>query len=312
MKRFLILFIVLISGCTAINKANKFYEQGDYETAIRESKIIIASDSLNARAHFLLGRSYFAQGKLDKAVQSFQTAYEIEPATSVTKKAKLQLIKAKVELSDSLFQHKDYRNALFGFQDVLELDSTNIPALFKLGEIYYETGRLTKSREMFQKVLQHDDDNNSAIKRIQHIDNRTAEAENDYESGRDYFEQYKYRSALSQLEKALENEPDHYDAQYYHAMATGCILYNKGGKNDLWDAIEEFGRAMAIRPNAGEPHYYLALAYEKKDRRDFENVIQEYQNYLKKEPNGKFAEQARKKIKELTELRDRLKEFWGK
>ncbi len=312
MKRFLILFVFLISGCTAINKAAKFYDQGDYETAIQECQKIIASDSLNTKAHFLLGRCYYAQEKLEKAVKSLQTAYELKPVTSVTKKARLELIKAKLNFSDSLFKHKDYRNALSGYRYVLELDSTNIPGSLKLGKIYYETGQLTKSREMYQRVLQYDDNNTAAIKQIQDIDNRTAEAENDYEVGRDYFEQYKYESALKQLEKALKNEPDHYGAQYFQALAKGCLLYNKGRESDLWDAIEEFGKAMVIRPNAGEPHYYIALAYEKKDRHEFDNAIQEYQNYLNKAPNGEFAGQAQNKIKELTELRGRLKEFWGK
>lgn len=312
MKRFLILFVLLISGCTAINKVTKFYDQGDYDTAIRECQVIIASDSLNAKAHLLLGRCYSAQGKLEKAVQSLKTAYELKPATSVTNKAKLELITAQLNFADSLFQEKDFRKALAGYKYVLELDSTHVPGALKLGGTYYETGLLTKSREMYQRVLQDDEDNIVAIKRIQDIDNRTAEAEDDYEAGREYFVQYKYESALTRLEKALKNEPDHYDAQYFKALAKGCILYNKGGKNDLWDAIEEFGTAMAIRPAAGEPHYYLALAYEKKDRREFDNAIQEYQKYLDKEPNGEFAGEARKKIKELKELRDRLKDFWGK
>ena len=69
---------------------------------------------------------------------------------------------------------------------------------------------------------------------------------------------------------------------------------------------------MTLKPESGEPHYYLAQAYEKKDRREFDNAIQEYKIVLEKEPNGNFARQSKRKIKELTELRDRLKKFWGK
>ncbi|MBD3290395.1 tetratricopeptide repeat protein [candidate division KSB1 bacterium] len=312
MKRIPILFILLLAGCTAINKANKFYDQGDYETAIRESKLILENDSTNVKAYLLLGRSYLAKGELKNAVDALQTAYAITPTSVATKKAKAELINAQAQLSDSLYNAKNYHRAIEGYEYVLELDSTNIHALLKSGDIYYETGQLTKSRDMYQKVLQYNEDNIQAIKKIQAIDNRTAEAEEAYEAGVEYFNDYKYQAALKALEQALQKEPDHYDARYYRALAQGCILYNKGGKDELWDAIEEFGKAMAIRPNAGEPHYYLALAYEKKDRREFENAIREYRNYLEKDPDGEFANQSRKKIKELTELRNRLKEFWGK
>jgi tetratricopeptide (TPR) repeat protein len=315
MRRLVVLFLLLLAGCTAVNKANKFYKEGDYDTAIKECRMIIEKDSLNADAHLLLGRCYHARGNFKDAIASLTTAYQITPASMATNKAKKELILVQFQYADSLFKKKNYNPALSGYKFVLELDPAHVNCLMKISDLYYENGMLTKARGHYQQVLKYDDGNQIAINKIEQIDRRSAMAEGDYQKGRKFFEKYQYNSAMKYLKKALENEPDHNDAQYYFAMTKGSILYNKGRKSDLWEAIEEFGKAMVLNPESGEPHYYLALAYEKKDskdKRELDNAIEEYKNYLDKEPTGRFAKQCRKKIKDLAAARDKLKKFWGK
>ncbi|HEX9974586.1 MAG TPA: hypothetical protein VGD14_21140, partial [bacterium] len=137
-------------------------------------------------------------------------------------------------------------------------------------------------------------------------------AEVNFQKGKYFYDQNKEQSALSYLKLALNNKPDHKDATYYFHMTEGKILYRKGSKSACWDAISHYGKAMMLRTESAEPHFYMAQAYEKKDRNEFDNAIDEYQIALKKEPTGNLAGPSKKKIKDLTTRRDKLKKFWGK
>ncbi|MCK5740104.1 hypothetical protein KAH55_13010 [bacterium] len=116
---------------------------------------------------------------------------------------------------------------------------------------------------------------------------------------------------MKQLEVALKAKPDHKDAQYYHALSQGALLYLRGSKTQLWDAISEFGTAMTLRPDSGEPHYFMGMAYEKKNRNEFDNAIEEYQTAIQKEPEGWFVKSSQQKIKKLSKTRNVLRKFWG-
>jgi tetratricopeptide (TPR) repeat protein len=77
--------------------------------------------------------------------------------------------------------------------------------------------------------------------------------------------------ALNMYEKALQLEP------------SNPVLWNEIGqvyvmKNDLTKAKESFTRAAELRPQYVDPHYYLALIYDKENNK--EAAIAELQNIL--------------------------------
>ena len=50
----LFLFLLLVS-CAGLKKANEFYENKNYELAIKECQQAVEKDSLNAEAYFIMG-----------------------------------------------------------------------------------------------------------------------------------------------------------------------------------------------------------------------------------------------------------------
>jgi len=58
---------------------------------------------------------------------------------------------------------------------------------------------------------------------------------------------------------------NHEDAKYTLHLVRGRRFYKQGSVSDIWDAITEFGYASVLRPEAVEPVFYMAQAYEKKD-----------------------------------------------
>jgi tetratricopeptide (TPR) repeat protein len=313
MKKFLIFLTCFAAlSCAGMKKANELYRNKNYESSIEECKKAIAQDSLNAEAYLILGKSYQALNKLDEAVAALVTVTQLQPHTKYHAEAKQKLIHIKLEIANNFLEQEQYNRAISGYQEIIVLDSTNFDAYCKLGKCYEKNGLLDKARSYYERASKFKSDDQVTFARIGMIDSLNQIAEVHFQKGKIFYDQNKEQSARKYLKLALENKPDHKDAAYYFHMTEGKILYRKGNKSACWDAISHYGKAMMLRPESSEPHFHMAQAYEKKDRNEFDNAIDEYQIALKKEPTGSFAGASKKKIKELTTRRDQLKKFWGK
>lgn len=313
MKKFVIILICLaMISCAGMKKANDFYRNENYESAIAECEKAISQDSLNTEAYFILGKSYKALARIEEAMSAFTTVYRSHSHTKFHAEAKQELVQIKLELANNSLEKEQYNRAISGYQEIIALDSTNFDAYFSLGKCYEKNGLIDKARSYYEKANHFKSDDREAFARIGMIDSLKQIADFNFEKGKKYYDQNKTQSALKYLKIALKNKPDHEAATYYFHMTEGKILYRKGSKSACWDAITHYGKAMMIRPESSEPHFHLAQAYERKDRNEFDNAIDEYQMVLKKEPEGSFAAASKKKIKELKAHRDKLKKFWGK
>lgn len=313
MKRYIAFMIgFIILNCAGMKKASEFYQNKDYELAIEECQQAIAQDSLNAEAYFIMGKSYKALGKNDEAMTSLTRAFTIQPHSSVTDEAKNELVDLKMSLANDLFDKEMSNQAISEYKEILKLDSTRVDAYIKLGDYYKKNRYLDKANFYFQKAGRLDSVNSDIVSAIHSIDSLRRVAEVNFEKGKKNYLNNRNKTAAKYLKLALENKADHNDAKYFHHMAQGKILYKKGSRSNCWDAIVQYGKAMMIRPNSAEPHFFMAQAYEKKDRNEFDNAIEEYRNALKKEPNGPYSAKSKKKIEALTSRRDKLRKFWGK
>ena len=311
MKKYLII-VLLFFSCVGLKNANEFYENKNYELTIKECQKAVDKDSLYAEAYLLMGKSYRAMNKIDQAITALKTAFLIKPNSSITNKAKLDLIQTKLFKADMALKEKDYNVAFSQYKDVLELDSTDFRANYQLGLAYEENRWLDKSKHYYEKARLINSAETSIPKKMAKIDSLTQLAETNFKKGKRYYVQRKNNSAARYLKLAINYKDDFNDAKYYYNMARGKILNKKGSEGQLWDAIEAFGKAMILKPDLAEPHYFLGISYEKKDRNEFDNAITEFNIAIEKEPNGRFASSCRKKIKELKNRRDKLKKFWGK
>lgn len=312
MKRFILIFLIFILSCATMKKGREFYDQKNYQAAIEECQKEIAKDSTNADAYLLMGKSYFALKNYKEAVKALETAMQIKPGTRVAEEAATELITVKLAIGQQAAKEESYARAISEFKEILEKDSTNFSANYNLAKVYEANGWLKKAKAYYQKAAATASEDAQLATKIASIDSLMALAEKNFVQGKNYYLQGKNFSASKYLKKALKYQADHKEASYYFHMAQGKILYKKGGKSRLWDAIDHFGQAMMIHENSAEPHYYMALAYEKKNRNEFDNAISEYKIALEKEPNGKYAKICRRKIRELSARQAKLKKFCGK
>ena len=102
--------------------------------------------------------------------------------------------------------------------------------------------------------------------------------------------------AVDEYQKVLKIDPTNKTARYELLVLEGLNLYRKGSKSELWDAIELFSKAASIDMDSGIANYWIAKSYEKKDSKDFELIIEAYEQALiKKLPDDlrQDAEDAR-------------------
>ena len=313
MKKWFILLIGLgLLNCAGLKKANEFYQNENYKLAIKECQRAIAQDSLNTEAYLIMGKSFNALGKKDSAMTFLQKVYQVQPYSNVTLSARKEIITIKLEIANKFLDEKRYNPAISAYTEIIEMDSTNFAAYHKLGDCYEQNGLLDKAKFYYQKASQIEAQNPFVSNKIQAVDSLSQVAESNFEKGYKFFAANKNKSAVKYLKLALAAKADHKNAKYYFHVAQGKIFYRKGRKSDCWDAIEHYGKAMMVRPESAEPHFLMAQAYEKKDRNEFDNAIEQYRIALEKEPSGQYAAKSKQKIKELKTRRDKLKKFWGK
>lgn len=88
--------------------------------------------------------------------------------------------------------------------------------------------------------------------------------------------------AIKEYKKVLAIDPINKTARYELLILEGLSLYKKGGKPELWDAIEMFSKATSIDKDNGVASYWIAKSYEKKDSKDYDLIIEAYEDSLNK------------------------------
>tara|TARA_B100001750_G_scaffold73897_1_gene58867 strand:+ start:112 stop:621 length:510 start_codon:yes stop_codon:yes gene_type:complete len=115
---------------------------------------------------------------------------------------------------------------------------------------------------------------------------------------------------FAQYKKILIIDPNHSIAKYHIYMDEGKNHHKKGHKNGQWDAIQAFSKAAALIDSLGEPYYWIAKAYEKKDEMDFELALESYDMALKLYLPEKTRPIVISKRNDLIKRKETFDDFW--
>ena len=122
--------------------------------------------------------------------------------------------------------------------------------------------------------------------------------------------EHNYIKASNHFLQALDFNDQDTTAQYNLLLVQGHILLNKGNKNGLWDAIEKYARAASLRPNLGEPYYWIAQIYIKLGITDFDLILESYEKALNLTMNQELLFQSKKDYNKTLERKKKLDTFW--
>ena len=119
-----------------------------------------------------------------------------------------------------------------------------------------------------------------------------------------------YVGAKVHFSNVLNYSYDDSIAQYNLYMIDGHLLRGTGNKEKLWDAIELYYKAVRMQPLNGEPYFFIGKAYQSLGNKDFDLILESYQNAL----GLQLSEEIKKKVEgEMSLVSDRenkLKDFW--
>ena len=120
----------------------------------------------------------------------------------------------------------------------------------------------------------------------------------------------KRETALKEYKKVLTIDPNNKTARYELLILEGLSLYKKGSKPSLWDAIEIFSKASMINQDDGLASYWIAKSYEKKDGKDYDLIIEAYEDSLSKKLPEKLRKDAQASKEAANNKKKTFNNFW--
>jgi tetratricopeptide (TPR) repeat protein len=185
----------------------------------------LACTSDNSIAECNLGYALFQRGKVDEAIDHYQTALRINPNDDFTCN----------NLGLALFQKGEVTNAVAQYQKALEINPVYMEAQNNLGNALCSEGKVDEAIAHYQKALQ--------------INSEFAEAH--YNLGNALSQKGDVEDAVPHYEKAVQINPDFLEAQFN----LGSALLQKGNAEE---AITHFREALRLRPDYAEAQNSLA------------------------------------------------------
>ncbi len=234
-----------------INLANAKDEAGDYDSAILGYTKAIELDKRNALAYNNRGFSYFHKGEFEKAMNDYDMALMLSPKLKIAKYNKQELIKILKEdeeysdlLKNAENSHKDYKyyfnlgiqeanvgntnEAMSAYNKVIELKPDFAPVYMFIGILEFQKENYKKAYEYYSKTIDIDKNMVDAyFNRAQIVFATKTEDEKEL------------KSALKDLEKAIEFDDKFIDAHY--SMA---VIYKNMG--DYKQAIKSLDKILEI------------------------------------------------------------------
>ena len=119
-----------------------------------------------------------------------------------------------------------------------------------------------------------------------------------------------YIKASNHYLQAFELNDQDTITQYNLFLVEGHMFLKKGNKNGLWDGIEKYAHAASLRPDLGEPHYWIAQIYIKLGDMDFDLILESYEKALSLTLDQALLSRAEKGYNETLDRKKKLDKFW--
>ena len=193
--------------------------------------------------------------------------------------------RAKLAEGDGFFAAKDYRRALFAYQDAERLDTGSVEALYKCGLTYATLGYYQEAVDRWEKVLTIDPvnagakDNIARARRHMNAPNAPvadiagsddAGARTHYAKGVELINGQHYNESLPYLDEAIRLKPSY--AVAYIARGSAHV-----GLGQFTEAVTDYRASLGIDASMASPLFGIAEAYRGMD--DNGHAVDFYRRY---------------------------------
>ncbi|MDR1933221.1 MAG: tetratricopeptide repeat protein [Spirochaetales bacterium] len=313
----LVFVIKTIAAPQKVATVANLVRQRKNTAAIRIAKKILAKDSKNLEAHYLLGFAYLGDNKPELAIIELRTVNQTGVFTALCPeipfrkkiaelyakfnqpeealKEYLLLIKKEPNVPDHYLnagrlleeRSNSPKTATF-YQKAIELDGRNWKSYFYLGSLMVKEKKKGEAIAALEKSIKLNPENYAAH----------------FYLGRLYKDDHDYPSALAAFEKAQKDQEYKIKALVERG---GCFM----SMQDMSRAMPELERAIKLGEGKEDndilfARYFLSLCYEQ--TRNIDGAIQQWQKIHAKKPGFKDVAEKLSQYQDIQQ-NDALKDF---
>lgn len=194
-----------------------------YDASFFTVQKIMNLDKQNAEGFFMLGMIYRAQGDNDRAINSFQSAVELDP----------EIVDAWIILGD-LFADKDFKIAERYYDNAIRLDPENLQSYHAKAFYLQNSNRTSQAIQLYKEINRRDPQYTDAY----------------LNTGILYLDLDSLSQAFEHFDILVKIEPQNYLGYYYRGITKMFSGDKEGAKADL---------DQALRFNAGFEKAEIAL-----------------------------------------------------
>lgn len=274
-----------------VEQGARFEAKGEYEKALGEYRSILADDPRNSEAYYLAAQARMKMKDYSGALANFRLAYRYTPTMSEAYEGAAKVYEALGQKSKAEAERaKDPKNApvveeAAPVEEVVAPEPVKEPVREEPKEEPVKEEEPVKA-EPVKKAAAPEPENE-----VKSAQSDPSASEDPFEKGVELFKAGKYEEAAPLWREVLSKKPGDAGA-YFYAGLTRFELgeYDKAEYN--------LKRGLTYKVRGNEANYYLALVYEKMDRKDSEKRY--LQAYLKKaSPSSPLRASAEKLLAEL-------------
>ncbi len=190
-------------------------------------------------------------------------------------------------------QKKDYGACMMDVDRILAIDSTKAEYLVAAADIYFFTGKVTRTKQLLERAVEVNPENIDCLLRLAQLYHYLTKYDEemvlidkalhkDVHNAQAYFmkgmlfkDKGDTTKAISSMQTAVEQDPDHYNA--YIQLGLLCAAQN------IPLAENYYLNALKINPNSQEAMYDLGMYYQESD--NYNAAIETYTTLLKVNPH---------------------------
>ncbi len=177
-----------------------------YDASFFTVQKILNQDKQNAEAFFMLGMIYRAQGDKERAINSFQSAVELDP----------EIVDAWIILGD-LFAEKDFKIAEKYYDNAIRINPENVQTYHAKAFYLQNNNRIDEAIALYKIIISKDPNYSDAF----------------LNSGILYLEKDSLDRAFESFNQMVSVEPENYLGYYYRGVSRMFNNDKIGAKSDL-------------------------------------------------------------------------------
>jgi tetratricopeptide (TPR) repeat protein len=248
-------------------------------------------DTEKAKEHFNNGLKMTGEKKDSAAIEEYKLAIKEDP----------QYLDAHINLGSQYFKAEKFSEAEANFLKATEIDPKNADALANLGRTYYKLNKNTEAEASYKSALANKADYYEIHKDLGLlyvnmnnwpglVDNMkiyTEKIPTDfmgfYLLGKGNQSLKKYPDAIAAYNKSMELNKDYFNS--YNSLGQ---IYQ--AQENYPEALKMFEKVVTLRPDNYLAHYNLAIAFEHINPDKVDQVIANWNKFLKAAKNNPKAQ----------------------